>query len=378
MKAWKFAVICSFGIFSACMDKSSTGVENGISKTEEAFIDKLFEAFSDDNPGAAVMIAKLDKVVFCKGYGLANIEENTPVDCDTHFRIGSVSKHFTAMGVLKLVDRGDLKLETKLVEIFPDFPKYGEAITLQHLLTHQSGLQDYGPMANTATGEQLSDADVLDYLMTLENLDFQSGASFQYSNTAYALLAEIIAKVSGQTFEDFMAKEIFVPAGMKTAQYYAKDANIPNRAYGYAFADKEIVLHDQSSSSAIKGDGSIYLSANELFNWHKSLSARSLMSPSLYDAAFSPQLGTSGRYGYGWFISQNKAEQYIEHDGSTAGFISYVAHMPKNNITVSILANRNLVWPIKPEEDFRNRSRALLSMASEGKISMPEEFVEGN
>ncbi len=347
-----------------------------LSAQDEAFVDALFADFVGDRPGTAVMIAKGNDLLLCKAYGLADMGKKTPVTCQTNFRVGSVSKQFTAMAILQLVGRGTLKLDSKLTDIFPDFPEYGEVVTVFHLLTHQSGLPGYGPLGDRTKGKQLSDHDVLSYLKTLDALEFPPSTRFQYSNSAYAVLAEIVAAKAGVPFEDYMDREIFSVAGMQATQHFDPNQEIPNRAFGYEVKEDSIRWNDQSVASAIKGDGSIYTSPRDYFHWHLALNNEALVSPQMHAAAYTAQKGTDSKYGFGWYMPEKSSMAFVQHGGSTAGFLTYTARIPERKITVAIFTNRGRVDTGLPGQDLAIRAEALLSIATNREFPMPpvEEF----
>lgn len=342
-----------------------------ISTENEALIDTWFKDFQGDRPGATVMIAKGKELLFCKSYGLANLEEKTLTTCETNYRIGSVSKQFTAMAILKLMEQGKLTQETSLTEIFPDFPAYGKDMTIFHLLTHQSGLKDYGELADKAGETQLSDADVLEYLKTLKETAYVPGGRFQYSNSAFAVLATVVSKVSKMPFEEFMKQEIFAAANMNRTQYPTEKSAIVNRALGYAVIGESIEENDQSTGSAIKGDGSIYTSADDYFQWHLALNEEKVVKPNLHQAAYLPQAGTRNCYGFGWFMGKDSTTNFVEHGGSTAGFVTYIARIPAEKITVAIFTNRGYSYTNIASQNLAIRAKGLLSIATDGKVVMP-------
>lgn len=337
---------------------------------EVELIDSLFKDFQGEVPGASVMIARGGSLLFCKGYGLANLETGQAADCDTSYRVGSVSKQFTAMAILKLVDQGAIDLSDSIVDLVPGFPESRRDITVLHLLTHQSGLPDYGPLTRGAADMSLSDADVVAFLQSTDEANFPAGTEYRYSNAAYALLAEIVAARSTQSFSDFMELIVFDPLGMTSTTLYADRVRSDIRAMGYTYTEAGFVLTDQSAASAIQGDGSIYTSARDFFQWHLALVNESIVSPKLHQMAYQAQEGTSGQYGLGWSIPESPPIDFVRHGGSTAGFLSFVARIPSADITVAIFTNRG--WSNEaPMIDLAVRVEALLSIASKGALPMP-------
>ena len=279
---------------------------------------------------------------------------------------------FTAMAVLVLVDKGKLSLDDTLRDVFPDFPEYGETITIQHMLTHTSGLASYGPLEAEFEGRFMTDADVLTFLKSQKIGQFEPGSQFDYSNSAYAVLTEVVAKVSGMPFEEFMQKEIFGHSNMEGSFYLSVTPNESNRALGYDMSKGRARYEEDKPSSRIKGDGAIYTSARGMYGWHSALDTNALVSPELHAAAYRAQPGTGGRYGYGWFLNSEQEGQFVEHGGSGLGFISYTVKDLDAGITVTILANRSRVWPNDPGTDIYARAYALLSLATDGARPMPD------
>src|SRR5438046_3520114 len=244
-----------------------------MSQTNEKVVDALFHDFDQaDAPGAAVIVIKEGNPLFAKGYGLADLEKRIPCTTNTNFRLASVTKQFTAMAVLILAEEGQLSLEDRLPKFFPEFPEYGEAITLRHLLTHTSGLPDYEDHIPQGTTIPLSDRDVLFILRHQSKADFALGAQFHYSNSAYALLALIVENVSGKTFPAFVKEKIFDPLRMtNSVAYVAGLSCVSNRAYGYVNGTSGLELSDQSVTSAGLRDGGIYSSVADRFKWDLAL-----------------------------------------------------------------------------------------------------------
>jgi CubicO group peptidase (beta-lactamase class C family) len=218
------------------------------------------------------MVIKNGEIIFQKGYGLANIELKQPVIETTNFRLASVTKQFTAMSILLLIERGKLKYNTALKEIFPDFPEFGSKINIKHLLQHTSGLIDYEDLIHDSVTIQLKDKDVLELMMKTNSTYFEPGSQHKYSNSGYALLALTVEKISGKPFRDFLYDNIFKPLEMENTIAFENNINeVTNRAYGYTITENGIDLTDQSITSAVLGDGGIYSSLNDLYLWDQSL-----------------------------------------------------------------------------------------------------------
>lgn len=309
-------------------------------------IDKIFSEYNKpEMPGAAVMVIKNGEIIFQKGYGLANLELNQPVNESTNFRLASVTKQFTAMSILLLIERGGINFNTTLKEIFPDFPEFGSKINIKHLLQHTSGLIDYEDMIDDTVTVQLKDKDVLNLMMKTDSIYFEPGSKHQYSNSGYALLALTVEKISGKPFRDFLEENIFQPLGMKNTIAFENNINeVKNKAYGYTITDTGIEFTDQSITSAVLGDGGIYSSLNDLYLWDQSLYTSKLIDKKYLDESWTPGLTTSGNefpYGYGWHLEKRYNTEVVYHTGSTRGFRNIIYRIPEKNFTVVILTNRN-------------------------------------
>jgi CubicO group peptidase (beta-lactamase class C family) len=309
-------------------------------------VDAIFQDFSQPGvPGASVMIIKDGMIVLAKGYGLANVEEKVPCGTNTNFRLASVTKQFTAMSVLILAEREQLSLDQSLTDLFPEFPAYGRQITVRHLLTHTSGLLDYEDLIPKGTELPVLDRDVLRLLMQQDKTYFPPGTKYRYSNSAYSLLALIIEARSGNTFAQFLQANIFRPLKMNhTLAYEHGFSVVPNRAYGYSPDGGSFKRTDQSLTSSVLGDGGIYSSVADLYQWDQALYTDKLISRKLLKLAFTsataverPDTG----YGFGWFIGQYRGLREIWHSGNTIGFTTRIARFPDRHFTVIILTNRN-------------------------------------
>ncbi len=318
----------------------------GCTMSDEEKIDKIFSDYNKpDMPGAAVMVIENGEIIFEKGYGLANIEKNQKVTKETNFRLASVTKQFTAMSILMLIDRDQLKLETTLNEIFPKFPDYGKSITVKNLLQHTSGLIDYEDLIHDTATIQVKDQDVLNLIMQADSTYFQPGSQHRYSNTGYALLALTVEKISGKSFRDFLRDNIFQPLEMDNTIAFENNINeVRNRAYGYAIKDNLVEFTDQSITSAVLGDGGIYSSLNDLYKWDQSLYTGKLIDKKYLDESWSRGITNNGiefPYGYGWRLEKYHDIDVVYHTGSTRGFRNIIYRMPEKRFTIIILTNRD-------------------------------------
>ena len=309
-------------------------------------MDGLFGEFDGPNsPGASVMVIHQGKVVFARGYGLANLEEKTPCGTNTNFRLASVTKQFTAMSVMILAERKKLTLDERLTDFFPEFPAYGRQITVRHLLSHNSGLPDYEDLIPKGTEIPVLDRDVLRLLMRQDKAVFPPGSKYHYSNSAYALLAQIVEARSGNTFAHFLKQNIFTPLKMKHTLAYEQGVSVvSDRAFGYSEKGGGFERTDQSLTSSVLGDGGIYSSVTDLRRWDEALYTSKLVSRKMLNQAFTPAMATEHPdtgYGFGWFVGRYRGLQEIWHSGNSIGFSTRIARFPEKSFTVIILTNRS-------------------------------------
>jgi len=310
-----------------------------------------------NDPGAAVLVVKNGKVLFERGYGVTDLKSLSKIDARTNFRLASMTKQFTAMAIMLLVHDGRLHYEDRVTDIFPDFPEYGRAITIRHLLNHTSGLLDYEdlmpqPDPNLPVEQiQIQDAGVLDLLKQQKTTKFKPGSKWEYSNSGYVLLGLIVQKVSGKLFPDFLHDRIFTPLGMNNTLAYVRGKNeVPNRAYGHSLEQGTWKQTDQSSTSATLGDGGVYSSLDDLAKWDQALRQHKLLSEREMQAALTPVEvpegkvtepdGSPAAYGFGWFLNPYKGRKRMWHYGETIGFRTAIQRFEKDKLTIVILCNR--------------------------------------
>ena len=327
-------------------------------------------ASAPQSPGAAVLVQKDGQTVFERGYGVRDLRTLSPNDAHTDFRLASCTKQFTAMAIMLLVRDGKLRYDEPLTEIFPEFPAYGKSITIRNLLNHTSGLPDYEELMEKAGGDarwtrakQIQDAEVLELLERESHGKFAPGTGWSYSNSGYVVLGMIVAKVSGESFPDFLRERIFQPLGMTNTVAYVKGTNeVPNRAYGHSKQGDAFAETDQSSTSATLGDGGVYSNVEDLAKWDSALAQHTLLSAAEMQPALTPfklldgslparwagGIGDSDplngkpvAYGFGWYLDSYNGHARMWHYGDTMGFKSAIERFPGDKLTVIVLANRS-------------------------------------
>lgn len=306
-------------------------------------VDALMSRYDGAVPGASLLVIQDGNPVVQRGYGLSDVEHGIEAGPATNYRLASVTKQFTASAILLLAEDGKLTLDDRLRQWLPSLPAADDAITLRHLLTHTSGLIDYEDVMDSKTTEQLRDADVLRLLESQDRTYFKPGSDYRYSNSGYALLALVVERASGKSFQDFLRERIFLPLGMHDTLAYVQDGpEVPHRAYGYSEIEGRWIRTDQSTTSAVLGDGGIYSSVEDLAKWDAALYDDRLLSDATRAAAFSAHVRVAGEpyqaeYGYGWRITGES----LWHSGETIGFRNVILRYPRQHLTVIVLSNRD-------------------------------------
>lgn len=304
-----------------------------------ADVDNLFSRYQgDDVPGAAVMVIRDGDVVLERTYGMANLEDGIAIAPTSNFRLASITKQFTASSIMLLVEQGKLSLDDTLTDSFDEFPAYGREITLRHLLQHNSGLIDYEGMIPDDYAGQVSDRDALRMMYDVSETYFPPGSEYRYSNTGYAMLAMLIEDISGMPFARFLQEHIFEPLGMdNTVAYQRGVSTVANRVYGYTVENGKVSFSDQSTTSAVLGDGGIYTSLRDYYKWDQALYTERILSQESLRQMWT---GNFGDYGLGWRVDRKNGHRRLHHDGSTSGFRNYVIRYPDHRMTVLVLTNR--------------------------------------
>ena len=330
---------------SACQPSAkSTLPDDAVAKQTSEF-DKLFAQFDDiKRPGASVAVLQDGEVVFSKGYGSANLEYDIPVTPDTMFHVASVSKQFTVFAILLLAEEGKLDFDDDIRQYIPEVPDFGETITLRHLASHTSGMRDQWNLLRMA-GWRLDDVITTEHVLKMvakqKELNFKPGEEFLYSNTGFTLLAEVVARVSGKSFAQFTQERLFTPLNMSNSLFYDDHQKIVNnRAYSYEPIDNG--YQKSVLNYANVGATSLFTTAEDLLKWSSNFTEPTVGSPAIIEQMNTlATLNNGGTFGgaYGQFISHYNGIKYIQHSGGDAGFRSYLARFPEQNLAIAILNN---------------------------------------
>lgn len=316
-------------------------------QTLSADLDALMQKhYSSNTPGAALWVFKQGKILKEQGYGLGDLDKQTPVSTHTHFRMASVSKQITALSTYRLIQEGKLQFDTSIGTLFTGLAPAVQAITVTQLLQHTSGIWDYESLIPEDQKDQVLDADVLQLIRGVDSTYFTPGTQFRYSNTGYCLLALIVAKVSGKTYADFARQTIFEPLGMHTTLLFEKagEAEIQQRAYGYHQQAGKWVFADQSLTSATQGDGGVYTSISEYGLWVQALIKGAGWLKDYLHTIQTQAVPVKDKvqYSMGWFLYPGEQGGYfLFHSGESTGFHNIVYINPRKQEAAVLFTNRD-------------------------------------
>ncbi len=313
-------------------------------KNIKAEIEAIFnQAYPAHLPGATVLIAEDDKIIYRKAFGMANLELDVKMKPENVLGLASITKQFTSVSILILMEQGKLSLQDPLSKFIPDFPR-GNEITLHHLLNHTSGIKDYSRIPELRdTRLDLTPEEIINSVKNLP-FEFNPNEKHEYSNSGYVLLGYIIEKVSGMSYGDFIQKNIFDKLAMKNSYYADSEKIIPNRANGYQLYEGDSKNAEYMSTTIPYADGSLMSTVDDMFLWSKAIQNNTLISEKSKRMAFANHSLTNGKltnYGYGWFINKLAGMTSLEHTGGMEGFTTSGIFVPGKNIYAIVLTNRN-------------------------------------
>lgn len=293
-------------------------------------------------PGLILAVAR-GGTQHVRTYGLADLEHLVAVKPDTVFQSGSTGKQFTAAAVMLLVQDGKLRLDDPVASHFPEAPPGWRNITVRHLLTHTSGLPDYGDAEGFIDLRRDYTEDELVAAATKLTLEFEPGTQWAYSNTGYLLLGVLIHRVSGKFYGDVLKERIFKPLGMPLARVISESDIVLNRASGYVRTEAGVRNQDWVAPSLnTTADGALYLSAREYLKWVEGLRRHKVLRAPALEAMWTPVRladGTTFPYGFGWFLSEQRGFRSIEHGGSWQGFKAAVNYYPEADLILAVMCN---------------------------------------
>jgi len=293
--------------------------------------------------GLSLAIVKNGETLVEKGYGLANAEHNVEVQSKTVFRLASISKQFFATAIMKLVQDGKLTLDDDMHTFFQKAPETWKPIQIKHLLSHTSGLVREAPGYDNF--KMQSDLSIIKSAYDLP-LNFPTGEKYQYCNLGYFMLAEIITQVSGMPWQDYIIKELFVPAGMTNTVMTDFYPVIPNRASGYVFNNGKYI--NAEAMIAVRPSGGFLSTTTDMIKWDKVLRDKNIiLSKKNWELLWTPFIKTSTEadsksyYGFGWITDEYKGHKLIGHGGSNTGFRTQYSRFVDDKLSIMVLTNTN-------------------------------------
>ena len=307
---------------------------------EAARMEEVVQSYVRDKTFmGTVLVARGSEVILNKGYGSANLEWDVANSPSTKFRLGSITKQFTAASILLLEERGRLSLTDPIKKYVPDAPAAWDPITIHHLLTHTSGIPNFTALP-TYRSLKLEETPVASTIQTLRDkpLDFTPGERMSYSNSGYLVLGYVIERVTGGSYEKFVTDNIFTPLGMKDSGYDSNTALIPHRAAGYMPSGNGPVNAGYIHMSIPHAAGALYSTTGDLLRWEQGLFGGKVVSAGSLAKMTTP---FKGDYGLGVVVQTAGGRKVIQHGGGIDGFNTFLAYYPDTRVTVAVLANIN-------------------------------------
>lgn len=376
MKNYKLVILALSAIFSA--------FEMYSSDFKERLDSMLASKYSQDAPGCAILIAQEGKIIYEGMIGIADLSAKRRIDGQTEFNIASITKQFTAIGILKCQELGLLNIEDCIQKYIPEFKDdIWKKVKIRHLMSHSSGIPDNRPRTDKNFMLYISDDECLGYMYNLSQLKFEPGSNYDYINPTFQILREIIQRVSGRKFDDFQKEYLFNPAGMYKTFYFEPQIVTPNISHAYipiknisrsssdSDSKKDIGELESTYSDSMgvswaeydygeetffgtKADGGIYTNIYDFLKWELALARGVILSNTLLNEAYKSHTQVTGsrfcdyqnrdytHYGYGWFIdSKPNRPLKIYHTGDNGGYQAYAAKYPTCGLNVIMFENRN-------------------------------------
>jgi CubicO group peptidase (beta-lactamase class C family) len=334
------AVVCVLALALVPIALSSQSAAPADSK-----IDSVFAKYSSSTPGCAVGVSTGGTPVLARGYGMADLEHDVKIGPDTIFEAGSVSKQFTAAAVMLLAREGKLSLDDQVRKYVPELPDYGSSLTIRHMLSHTSGLRDWGSVAAIAgwprTTRVHTHAHVLEIVSRQRALNFAPGTRWSYSNTGFNLAAIIVERVSGRSFQEFTHDRLFQPHGM-THTSWRDDYTRVLKGRAIAYNERGGAFHTDMPFENVYGNGGLLTTVGDLLKWNEHYDAASEADAAMIAEQQQPGRFNDGRthgYGLGLFVGTYKGLPEVSHSGSTAGYSAFLTRFPEQRVSVAVLCN---------------------------------------
>jgi CubicO group peptidase (beta-lactamase class C family) len=335
-------------------------------QTLNARLDALLNDWKQKNaPGMSAALIRDGRIEYRKFFGFADLERRKPISPDTQFLLASLTKQFTAMAILILAERHKLAFDDSLARFCPEFPGYARSITIRDLLNHTAGLTQYQELLvgkidenyfrsskSPPAAHEFTAVEALQVLSRQQKLRFTPGEKFEYSDSAYVLLGQIIERISGERYAEFLKETIFDPLGMNdTLVVDERKQKVPRLALAYEKRKGRWQDITYSPENSIYGEDGIYSTINDLYKWDQALYTDRLVSHATLEMAFTPGRNNQGEeiatsvfthptsYGFGWFISSMHGEKVVEHSGGWSGYATHILRVPGRRVTAIVLTN---------------------------------------
>jgi CubicO group peptidase (beta-lactamase class C family) len=344
--AWKIQVIP----FEEGTGEYSIALEmlEPVATDPEELADQLLSAYDrEDSPGAVVSVFRDGRTLFSKAYGMANLSYGLPFEVDTRSNIGSTSKQFTAFAVMLLAEQGELSLDDDVRDHIPELPDLGETVTIRHILSHRSGYREFLNLLlmegrRLDHGDFIDRSEVIDIVQRQPALQNSPGSEFNYNNTAFALAAVIVERISGQDFHEFMEENVFAPLGMnRTMVRPSPEHIVEGKAEGYTPGPGGTYLEIGDLGGAV-GAGGIYSTVGDLQKWIENYADPTVGSPEIVQEMMTRNLLTNGDttgYGLGLFIDEHRGLRRVHHGGADVAHRSQLAYYPEINAGITTQSN---------------------------------------
>ncbi len=348
MHPWATVAVAVLAAFLPAQARPATAADRGtLLDRVDALVADSMEATR--TPGIAVAVQYGGELILARGYGWADVENRTPATEHTVFRIGSVTKQFTAAAVLKLVEAGQVALEDPITKHLPDYPVGEFRVTVGQLLDHTSGIKGYTEMPAfwSKARLELSHQEMVDLFLAAPR-EFEPGERYQYNNSGYYLAGLLIERASGKTYAEYLEQTFFRPLGMRESHYLYNDPIVPNRAEGYR-VDDGVLLNDEPLSMHLPyAAGALGASVLDLVRWTVALGNGEVLGPDALQTMTTRRQLPGGEeigYGLGLFVGEMAGRRLIEHAGGINGFLSQLAWYPDDDLIVAVLANSRSAEP---------------------------------
>lgn len=373
---WKSSLPCMFLLMVAVLAaagcaRSEAAANSTPEPTTEQKMVALLQAYQKAQGFmGAVLVARGDEVLHSGGYGMANLEHDAPNTPETVFRIGSLTKQFTAAAILQLQEQGRLNINDTLDRYLPDAP-HASQVTLAQLLTHSSGIPDAPEIAEGSHGGDLRQPRTADEMISRAGgkpLEFTPGSQYKYCNVCYIMLSRVVEKVSGKSYADYLQEHILLPAGMTGTGIDEAGSVVPRRAAGYNWDGQSYRNAQFIEMSNVSGAGSLISTVGDMYKWDRALYTDAILSSAAREAYFTPRvsLGAGQSYAYGWRIKATPDHTLAEHSGGINGFNAFVIRDPVTQLYVVVLGNVE-------EVSSQNVAEGLAAIAYGEPYDMPGE-----